>query len=58
MSCYKTLQIENEQLREILTDAQRGIDVLTEDLEYGPQLVAKEEIIQRLGYIDLPPTDH
>ena len=57
MSIYKQLQIENEQLREILADAQRDIDVLTEYLEYGPELVAKEEIIQRLHFIDLPPAN-
>ncbi len=55
MSCYKTLSIENEHLREILTEAQAEMDTLVEFLEYGPNLVNKEEVIMRLGWLDLPP---
>ena len=55
MSCYKYLLDEIAQLREILADAQRDIDVLIESLEYGPELLSKEDVIQRLHFIDLPP---
>ena len=57
MSCYKYLVDEIEQLREILAETQRDIDVLTESLEYGPDFVSKDDVIQRLGYIDLPTPD-
>ena len=58
MSCYKSLLEEIEQLRELLADTQNNLDRLTEHLEYGPDFVSKEDIIQRLGYIDLPPTEY
>ena len=57
MSVYKTLIEENELLREILSEAQRDVVFLIESLEYGPDFVSKEDIIQRLGHIDLPPTE-
>jgi len=55
MSAYKTLLIENEQLREIVIDAQNEIDKLVEFLEYTPEPVNKQEVILRLGWLDLPP---
>lgn len=57
MSCYKYILSENEQLREILTDAQKDIDMLVEFLEYTQEPLNKEEVILRLCWIDLPPLD-
>ncbi len=55
MSAYKNLLIENEQLREIVIDAQNEMDTLVEFLEYGPEVFNKEDVITRLCWLDLPP---
>ncbi len=55
MSCYKSLIIENAQLRRCIAEAVKDIDTLFEFLEYSPDFVSKEEVITRLGWIDLPP---
>jgi len=55
MSAYKYLLNEIDQLREIITEAQNEIDKLVEFLEYAKEPVNKEEIILRLGWLDLPP---
>ena len=57
MSAYKYLLNETDQLREILTEAQNEVDTLVEYLTYGPEFVTKEEVILRLGWLDLPPLD-
>jgi len=55
MSCYKALAIENQQLRQLLVDAQNEVDMLIESLHYGPEFIDKEDVIRRLEWLDLPP---
>jgi len=57
MSVFNEIQIENQELKEAIMDVQMDLQLLTDYLRYGPELVSRAEVIMRIGFIDLPPSD-
>ncbi len=55
MSCYKNLQIENDELRGQLFAARLEIQGIKDSLSITPEWVSTQEVLYQLDFIPLDP---